>query len=140
MLYEIIYRSTAQPELGEEDLLNILATARKFNSENHITGCLLFNKGTFVQILEGESEVVNVLYSKIREDRRHHQVETLHIEPIEKRLYADWSMAFKEMDASDMQQIESALGIKEFMELNTRDEKSTLSKELFWVASRSIIN
>lgn len=138
MLFELIYRSEAKPDVEEEDLLNILSTARTFNGDNDITGCLLYNNGSFVQMLEGEFTVLNELYLRIREDKRHKNVVTLHMKEITERLYPDWKMAFKQMEADDMRHVQSSLGINQFKELNSVDSESPVSRQLFWLASQSI--
>ena len=65
MLFELIYHSQALPHISEEDHADILRVARTFNKENDITGCLLFHKGQFLQLLEGEFETLNKLYGKM---------------------------------------------------------------------------
>lgn len=139
MLFELIYRSEASSDVSDDDLLNILSAARKFNKEHHLTGCLLYNNRQFVQILEGEFNEVNELYNKIRKDARHRNVITLHMKEIANRAYSDWTMAFKSLEAADMQHIESALGIREFKDLNAADGESSISRQLFWIATQSII-
>lgn len=139
MLFELIYRSEASKDVSDDDLLNILSTARKFNGAHDITGCLLYNARHFVQILEGEFNLLNDLYARIRKDRRHHDVITLHMKEIENRSFADWTMAFKSLEADDMKHVKNALGINEFKELNSVNGESPISKQLFWMASQSII-
>ncbi len=139
MLFELIYRSEADATVSDDDLLNILGTARNFNSQNEITGCLLYNERHFVQILEGEFALLNALYERIRDDKRHHSVILLHMKEIESRAFPDWNMAFKSLEDEDMTDIKNALGIKKFKELNSVNGESPLSKQLFWMASQSII-
>ena len=58
MIFELIYYSTASPDLSKNDILNILENSRDFNSKNEITGCLLYHNNEFVQLIEGEEEAV----------------------------------------------------------------------------------
>ena len=139
MLFELIYRSEADSNVSDDDLLNILSTAREFNGQHNITGCLLYNDRHFVQILEGDFGLLNELYGRIREDKRHNNIITLHMKEIESRCFPDWTMAFKALEEEDMADIKNALGISRFKELNTVDGESPLSKQLFWMASQSII-
>lgn len=139
MLFELIYRSEANPDVSEDDLLNILIAARHFNSQNGFTGCLLYNNQQFVQVLEGEFNALNTLYAKIRRDHRHRKVVTLHMQEIESRAYPDWTMAFKPLEDKDMQSINTALGIRELRELNGTDEESPLSKQLFSMVAGSLV-
>ncbi|GAB5525675.1 MAG: BLUF domain-containing protein [Roseivirga sp.] len=139
MLFELIYRSEADTNVSDDDLLNILSKARSFNGEHELTGCLLYNNRHFVQILEGEFNTLNELYARIRQDNRHHNVVTLHMKEIETRAYPDWTMAFKSLEAEDMRSIKNALGISQFKELNSVNEESPISKQLFWMVTQAII-
>ena len=139
MLFELIYRSEASQSVSDDDLLNILSTARTFNGENDITGCLLYNDNNFAQILEGEFNVLNELYNRIRQDPRHHNVITLHMKEVEERAYPDWTMAFKSLEADDMKDIQNALGISQFKELNSVNGESPISKQLFWMTAQQIM-
>ena len=65
MYFELIYNSVASPELTSKDVLDILEESRLFNSKNDITGCLLYHKGEFLQLLEGEKSIVQNIYGKI---------------------------------------------------------------------------
>lgn len=139
MLYELIYRSQADANVSDDDLINILSKARSNNSSRNITGCLLYNDHYFVQILEGEFKALNELFEKIKQDRRHHNVVLLHMQEIESWAYPDWTMAFKALEAEDMNHIKNAFGIKKFKELNSVNEQSPISKQLFWMVTQSII-
>ena len=72
---------------------SVLSTAREHNRANGITGVLCQGQGLYLQILEGERSAVNALYARIVADRRHRDVEMLHLEEITRRRYPDWSMA-----------------------------------------------
>ena len=57
-MFELIYRSIAVPNISDAGINAMLKTLRKFNSENNITGCLLFYNNEFIQILEGEEKTI----------------------------------------------------------------------------------
>lgn len=57
-MFEFIYRSIAVPNISDAEINAMLKTSRKFNSENNITGCLLFHNNEFIQILEGEEKTM----------------------------------------------------------------------------------
>jgi hypothetical protein len=139
VLYELIYRSEADTNVSDDDLINILSKARSNNSSRNITGCLLYNDHYFVQILEGEFKALNELFEKIKLDSRHHNVVLLHMQEIESRAYPDWTMAFKALEAEDMNNIKNAFGIGKFKELNSVNEQSPISKQLFWMVTQSIM-
>lgn len=138
MLFELIYHSQASPNLAENEHENILSTAREFNQAHNITGCLLFHKGQFLQMLEGEFETINQLYAKIRKDKRHQDVITLHMKEIESRIFDKWSMAYKVID--DNRFVKELVGVEEFKELPTEKNESKESKILFNVMGAQIMN
>ena len=57
-MFELIYRSITVPNISDAEINAMLKTSRKFNSENNITGCLLFHNNEFIQILEGEEKTM----------------------------------------------------------------------------------
>jgi hypothetical protein len=73
-------------------LKDIIASSKKNNPEEDVTGCLLSGSNSFLQLLEGPSEFINTLYSKISRDSRHKNVITLCDEKIDERLFLSWSM------------------------------------------------
>ena len=74
MRIAICYVSTAAPNLSKKDIDDLLRTTEKKNNKKDFTGIFLFSKGNFLQILEGEKEHVQELFSKIKEDPRHYDV------------------------------------------------------------------
>ncbi len=71
-----------------------------------ISGMLLYADGNFIQVLEGENEAIDSLYSKITNDRRHNSFSVLINSEIKQRSFADWSMGFKKISKEDFSQIE----------------------------------
>ena len=137
MLYELIYRSTAKSNLTEEDFKQILKTARGFNKSNNITGCLLYHEGQFLQLLEGEFRVLLDLYDRIKRDPRHRDFLLLHMKESQHRVYKEWTMAFKTLNNNELQ---SYSGVSEFTELETENDESSISKELFQAISQDIVS
>lgn len=97
-MYYLIYVSHATKAMTEGDLLELLVEARNNNLKLDITGMLLYQKGQFMQMLEGDRLAVVELYNDIIKDARHHEVVTIMDGMIEKRSFPDWSMGFKQMD------------------------------------------
>ncbi|WP_268123589.1 BLUF domain-containing protein [Roseivirga pacifica] len=138
MLFQLIYRSKAKPNLTDKDLEDILETARNFNSSQNITGCLLYHKGLFLQLLEGDFNAVNELYNGIRKDTRHSEVITLHMQEAPDRIYNDWSMAFKAL--KENLAILEKNGAASFKELPSQNNTSPLAQELFNLMSKEVMN
>ena len=73
-LIQIIYSSAASRRFDRRELTELLAAARRKNQANGVTGMLLYTEGSFFQVLEGESAVVERIFADIAGDERHHQV------------------------------------------------------------------
>jgi hypothetical protein len=95
-MYELVYNSIADPQdIDEADLMGILAASRQHNQLRGITGFLLYHRGEFVQLLEGERDTVRQVYfDYIVRDPRHTNVNLCWDFEIEQRSFRDWSMAF----------------------------------------------
>ena len=83
---------------GEIDA--ILEVSRRNNGGCGVTGALIFNRGTFGQILEGPEDAVEETFLRIEGDPRHHDVEVLDLKPVTARAFGDWSMGFVGREAS----------------------------------------
>ncbi|TDT33533.1 BLUF domain-containing protein [Naumannella halotolerans] len=92
--FSLVYSSQATRPLNAEGLMALLEEARAFNAEHQITGILLHENGTFLQLLEGNEQDVNELYGRIRNDPRHHEVRTVWVSTGAEPHFTHWSMAF----------------------------------------------
>jgi hypothetical protein len=101
----IVYVSTALKLLDNDELLNILDTARKNNAERGITGVLLYSEGVFIQLLEGDDDEVDHIFAQIEKDTRHKNMITLIDEDIRTRDFPDWSMGFSTPRAGKLKDI-----------------------------------
>uniref|UniRef100_A0A9E8A0A8 BLUF domain-containing protein n=1 Tax=Bosea sp. NBC_00436 TaxID=2969620 RepID=A0A9E8A0A8_9HYPH len=80
------------------ELDRMLASARRFNDRNGITGFLLATDRAFAQVLEGQQDNVTETYGRIVMDPRHAAVRLLIEEPIAARSFAGWAMGIAERD------------------------------------------
>ena len=94
----MVYISSAKLGLTEGEIVNIVEDARINNEKIGVTGLLLFSKGNFMQLVEGEEPVIDTLYEKIRKDNRHAEVKVLLKESITHRNFGDWTMGFKDIE------------------------------------------
>ena len=90
-LKRVVYVSE-KIDVSDTTLKDIIASSKKNNPEEDVTGCLLSGSNSFLQLLEGPAEFINTLYSKITRDGRHKNVRTLCDEKIDERLFLLWSM------------------------------------------------
>ena len=104
VLYRLIYYSRCSishsaPEVSvagtlEAEIRTILATARRRNAADEVTGALLFTASGFAQVLEGQREVVERTFERIGADPRHSEVTVLSFTPTERRSFPEWPMGF----------------------------------------------
>jgi hypothetical protein len=97
-MFHIIYLSSALRPFTREELQQLLVKSRQNNLNLHITGILFYKDGNFLQSIEGEESVVRELFSKIRKDERHRGIMPLFQEDKEGREFANWSMAFRDLN------------------------------------------
>ncbi len=141
-LVRLTYASRLRPDLGPDDLWDILKTSRVHNSETFVTGMLCYDADSFLQCLEGERDRVNALYRTIIADDRHSDVTLLEYGEIEHRIFGQWAMAYLRPEAMTEQLVlefgegtvfdpfkmtaSQALG---FIEAVARDQESSLDGE-----------
>lgn len=97
MVFSLVYRSTTDHDLSQEELLALLTWSRDWNVEHGVTGLLLYRDCVFMQLLEGEEQTVRDLFASIARDRRHFDVDQMWTEVADERRFADWSMGFREL-------------------------------------------
>lgn len=99
MLYCLIYSSVSARTLENKDIQDILEDARHRNAGLDVTGLLLYYKRSFMQVLEGEREIVlDLFHQRIALDERHTCVHVIAEYEISDRRFNGWSMAFKNLD------------------------------------------
>ncbi len=89
---QFVYISTAVPDLGQADIVNILEASARNNPARGITGFLIFNGRNFLQLVEGPKESLDALMAEIHADERHNGVVRLEDNPITERACEEWTM------------------------------------------------
>lgn len=74
MRYAISYVSTAQIDLQDQGVNEIMTQTNLFNKMEDISGILLYNERNFFQLIEGEQNIIQELYAKISRDPRHSNI------------------------------------------------------------------
>ncbi|MGI4821394.1 MAG: BLUF domain-containing protein [Janthinobacterium lividum] len=108
-IYHVLYRSRATQAPTEADLHALLEWSRTYNTQQQITGLLLYSDGHFVQLFEGPEAVVRPLYARIQADPRHTQVVTVSDGPGPQRWFADWHMAFGYVEPQELHYVLGAV-------------------------------
>ena len=111
---------------SEQDVADIVNTSTQNNPRKGITGCLLEGSNSFLQILEGPSNAIKSLYEAISEDNRHTNVKRLCDEPLNTRLFSDWSM--KSDKYNQMEWGDSALNAGNFVNLSADAAKNIFTR------------
>lgn len=138
-MYEIVYCSKASRNLTSKDIQDILKTAHSFNDKYNITGCLLYHNHEFLQILEGDKERIQDLYSLIYEDDRHSDIIMLAEGEKAERTFNDWSMAYQELSDDDVQGMGKELFKSNFIAFSELAEKKTFPMILFWNSAKQLL-
>jgi hypothetical protein len=102
-LYRLVYTSARRKECDDQEIQNILNACKKNNPGKNITGLLIQTENRFLQVIEGNREDVIGLSEKIKKDPRHGGVNIRFEQTVEKRLFPDWHMAFKDLSKDDIQ-------------------------------------
>jgi Sensors of blue-light using FAD len=94
LVYYSTYNISSQANEVAADLKQILATAIRSNSENGLSGGLIFNRRFFGQVLEGDHAVVMQTFARIYKDRRHKDIVVVEEKRVSERLFGEWSMGY----------------------------------------------
>ena len=97
-LSQLIYISQATRKMSSEDLISIQKIAKINNEFIDVTGSLFYNGGWFLQVLEGPTDTLKMLYDKIEKDPRHKNSRVIHNEPAKFRTFTRWSMNMTNLD------------------------------------------
>jgi hypothetical protein len=93
-MVQIVYASAASETFTADALDDLLTKARIRNSLYEVTGMLLYHSGSFLQVLEGPTDAVKLIFSSIERDPRHKDTKVLHSHPVDRREFKDWSMGY----------------------------------------------
>ena len=97
-LHFLIYVSQATQCLSSDDLNTLQKQAQSSNRSAGISGCLLYQDGYFMQILEGKRDVILALMDRIKADTLHRDVRVVIEGPARSRLFADWGMVLRDLN------------------------------------------
>ena len=101
-LLRLLYTSQATREMSFDRVLTIVAKSRSANKARNIKGIMLYDRGVFLQVLEGPEDAVHALYASISRDARHHGLKVLMEEKTTTRLFNGWSMGHSGATLADI--------------------------------------
>jgi len=92
---QLVYISrSSQPLTSPLDVADILEQASRNNPFLDLTGVLTWSGDTFVQLLEGPSEALDVIMARLLFDPRHSDIDILARELVFERTFPEWSLVF----------------------------------------------
>ena len=97
-LISLIYASRATADFHEHEIPELLKQVRVANAKHEITGMLLYIGGSFLQVLEGQPAMVEAVFGRILQDKRHAQITLIAQESILEREFEGWTMSHKTLD------------------------------------------
>lgn len=93
-LDRLIYRSVStRPTHVLANLVELLGEAERNNSRAGLTGALAVHGDQFLQVIEGDPGVLDVLHRRLEKDGRHRDIVVLDRRRIDRRRFEGWSMA-----------------------------------------------
>ncbi len=110
-MIQVSYISSTSRPMSHEALLSLLNECRRNNEKLGVTGLLMYANNTFLQVVEGEDDVVDNLVERICGDERHDEIQMLRRTEIDERRYGQWSMGYNEVSEQDLEEIE---GLRNF--------------------------
>ncbi|WP_426246542.1 BLUF domain-containing protein [Nocardioides sp. LHG3406-4] len=102
----ITYFSSAAVAFDDQALRELLSKSRARNTDDSITGMLIFHRGNFAQVLEGDEHAVRATFDRICADDRHHSVVVELEDTVDDRTFPDWSMGFRDLADGTAEEIE----------------------------------
>jgi hypothetical protein len=97
-LMSLIYASRSTECFHEHEIPDLLQQIRIANAKQEITGMLLYIGGSFLQVLEGQPEMVDAVFGRILRDNRHTQLTLIAKESIPERAFEGWTMMHQTLD------------------------------------------
>ncbi len=91
-LFHLVYASRTTEAFLAQDIKQIEFVSQRNNQQLNITGVLVFGNCRFMQFLEGSEINVNRIFSKIKKDSRHHNIDVIRHGIIPRRQFSDWHM------------------------------------------------
>lgn len=100
---QLTYVSSATDEMNEDQLIHLLDRSRVSNQGYGITGLLLYQNGNIMQVIEGASSEVDILFKKIKIDVRHKGIIILLEEKVDKRDFSEWTMGYRNVTKDNIE-------------------------------------
>lgn len=135
----LVYSSKACVTFTLADLQQLADSAAQRNQADAITGYLYFDKGRFMQYLEGEVAALEDLKARLLRDPRHQILRMVEDEALTERRLPHWHMRW--LQQGSLVQIRLEHILYDFMQLKTpRTQNRDLLAPHVWHLVEQIIN
>jgi biotin carboxylase len=91
--------------MDHDELLDILSVSRVNNRKHDITGMLIYGEGVFIQLIEGDKNIIDQVYTKISADPRHKNIIKMAEGDLTQRNFPEWEMGFKAANAAELAEL-----------------------------------
>ena len=89
MRFAISYVSTANRNLNQDEVAELLELTEIRNNKDGVKGLLIYSGGNFFEVIEGEKTKIKDLFEKIKVDPRHRNIMMVFEKKISKQLFED---------------------------------------------------
>lgn len=137
--FELSYTSKAYKGLEKSDLIDILEVSKKNNAELNITGCLIYHRGQFLQILEGPKNDVELLVEKIKRDPRNKKLSIIYSGVKSGRNFREWDMALVQDEFDLVSDDEGTFGKLKIDFLDMLNINSEIKAKYIWEKARNYL-
>lgn len=89
MRFAISYVSTANRDLDQEEVAELLKLTEIRNNKEAVNGLLIYSGGNFFEVIVGEETKIKDLFKNIKLDPRHRNIMMVFAKEIDKPLFED---------------------------------------------------
>jgi len=89
MRFAISYLSTANKDLNQDEVAELLDLTEIRNNNAGVNGLLIYSDGNFFEVIEGEETKIKELFENIKVDPRHRNILIVFEKRIDKPLFDD---------------------------------------------------
>lgn len=90
-LVQLVFASMLTPGLDADEVEVIAQGAVVANAERSVTGMLLYDHRSIFEVVEGRPDTVHALFATISADPRHRHLIKIIEQPIQHRMFDDWT-------------------------------------------------
>lgn len=124
MLKTICYRSSITNEPSILEIETLFDACKKNNDKYNIKGLLYKYEGYYFQIIEGETETIDAIFSCIKTDKRHKNIDVLVDIPITEYTFDNFTTGYNKVN-----DLNTLFGLQEYHDLIVTNNFA--SKDIF---------